>query len=138
MKNLRPRTLLPLLTLGLALLVAGAPALAQRQGYTYLSYVGSDVALVSSGEDDTSARQNTPVVAGDRLVTGTTSRSEAVFADGAILRVDARTTVRFDSLARTTSPRTTATSSTSEKGAVSLETRTSSGARRRAASTPPT
>ena len=85
----------------LAALLAGGPAFAQREGYSYLSFVGSDVSLVSRGEDDAIARVNSPVMAGDRLATGSSSRSEAVLADGGILRVDARSTVRFDRLART-------------------------------------
>lgn len=118
--------LLPVLGAGFALLLTAAPAGAQRQGYTYLSYVGSDVALVSAGEDDTTARLNTPVLAGDRLVTGTRSRGEAVFADGSVLRVDAQTSLRFQSLARTYESEDDRNLVYLERGAVALETRASS------------
>jgi hypothetical protein len=74
---------------------------AQREGYTYLSYAQSDVSLISKAEDDTSARINMPVLAGDSLVTGVGSRAEAVLADGNVVRVDGYTDLRFERMART-------------------------------------
>jgi FecR protein len=76
-------------------------AVAQREGYSYLSYVGSDVSLVTKGDDDSAARVNAPVMAGDQIATGSSSRAEAILADGNIVRVDSRTELRFDRLART-------------------------------------
>ena len=87
----------------LLLAAAGAPdrAEAQREGYTYLSYVQPDVLLVSSAEDDVAARVNMPVLAGDSLITGVGSRAEAVLADGSVVRVDGYTELRFERMART-------------------------------------
>lgn len=88
-----------------ALLVAAlavpGPARAQREGYTYLSYVGPDVSLVSPADEDASARLNMPVLPGDVLVTGTASRAEAVLADGNVVRLDGRSELRFERLNRT-------------------------------------
>ena len=74
---------------------------AQREGYTYLSYVQPDVSLVSKAEDDAAARINMPVLSGDSLVTGVGSRAEAVLADGNVVRVDGYTDLRFERMART-------------------------------------
>ncbi len=89
---------LPLVT---ALLLAPVALAGERSGYTYLSYAGPDVALASRADEDTSARPNTPILAGDRLTTGPSSRAEAVLADGTVVRIDVRTNVRFDHLAAT-------------------------------------
>jgi hypothetical protein len=91
------------LTAALLLAAVGAPgrAEAQREGYTYLSYAQPDVLLVSSAEDDVSARVNMPVLPGDSLVTGVGSRAEAVLADGNVVRVDGYTELRFERMART-------------------------------------
>ena len=89
----------------LALMAFGAltsrPLSAQREGYSYLSYVGSEVSLVSGSEEDSTARINMPIGPGDKLATGRSSRAEAILADGNIVRFDSRTEVRFDRLART-------------------------------------
>jgi len=90
--------------LAAALLVAAmAPgrADAQREGYTYLSYVQPDVSLISKAEDDSAARINMPVLSGDSLVTGVGSRAEAVLADGNVVRVDGYTDFRFERMAHT-------------------------------------
>ena len=95
-----PRTL----TLAAAALLSGAlagPAAAQREGYTFLSYVGSDVSLVSKSLDEETARVNTPVLSGDRLSTGNASRAEVILASGNVVRVDGRSELRFDRMART-------------------------------------
>ena len=108
-----------------------APALAQkeqreqrdqREGSSYLAYAGSDVSLISRSSDDQNGRVNTPVVAGDRLQTGASSRAEVILADGSVLRVDARTGVRFDRLARTSESDDDRDLIFLEKGAISLET----------------
>ncbi|MCC6128484.1 MAG: FecR domain-containing protein [Acidobacteria bacterium] len=83
-----------------ALFLVSLPAAAQRQAYSYISYAGGDVALISSADDDSTARVNTPVLAGDRIETSQSSRAELVLADGNILSVDIRTAIRFDRLAR--------------------------------------
>jgi hypothetical protein len=85
----------------LAAALAPGRADAQREGYTYLSYVQPDVALISKAEDDAAARINMPVLSGDSLVTGVGSRAEAVLADGNIVRVDGYTDLRFERMART-------------------------------------
>jgi len=96
---------LPTSALAAALLLAAAvspeAAEAQREGYTYLSYVQPDVLLVSSAEDDSSARANMPVLSGDSLVTGAGARAEAVLADGDVVRVDGDTELHFERMART-------------------------------------
>jgi FecR protein len=74
---------------------------AQREGYTYLSYVQPDVSLISKAEDDAAARINMPVLSGDSLVTGVGSRAEAVLADGNVVRVDGYTDLRFERMAST-------------------------------------
>ncbi len=74
---------------------------AEREGYTYLSYVQPDVSLISKAEDDSAARINMPVLAGDSLVTGVGSRAEAVLADGNVVRLDGYTDLRFERMART-------------------------------------
>jgi hypothetical protein len=116
-----PRTLRHVLPIGL--LLTAAPVLAQREGYSYLSYAGPEVSLVSTAEDDAPARPNTPILAGDRLSTGPGSRSEAILADGNVLRVDVRTNLRFDRLARTYESEDDRNAIYLERGAVSLEHR---------------
>ena len=85
----------------LAAALAPGRADAQREGYTYLSYVQPDVSLISKAEDDSSARINMPVLPGDSLVTGVGARAEAVLADGNVVRVDGFTDLRFEHMART-------------------------------------
>lgn len=109
--------------LALAALLPAATALAQREGYSYLSWVGPEVTLVSTAEDDTSARPNTPILAGDRLSTSPGSRAEAILADGNVLRVDVQSSLRFDRLARTYEAEDDRNSVFLERGALSLEHR---------------
>lgn len=73
-----------------------APAGAQRESYSYVSYAGSDVSLLSTAADEETARINTPVLSGDRIVTGGSSRAEVVLASGNVVRMDAQTDLRFD------------------------------------------
>jgi hypothetical protein len=107
--------------LALAVLLPAATVSAQREGYSYLSYVGTEVSLVSRAEDDSSARLNTPILAGDRVVTGSASRAEAILADGSVLRIDVQTRLRFDRLANTYEAEDDQTAFALEMGAVSLE-----------------
>ncbi len=109
--------------LAIAFLLPATTAAAQREGYSYLSYVGPEVALVSTAEDDSSARPNTPILAGDRISTGSTSRAEAILADGNILRIDVQTDLRFDRLARTYEAEDDRNSLFVDRGAISLEHR---------------
>lgn len=118
----RNRLRAPLLALLGALSVA-APAGAQRDGYSYLSYAGPDVSLVSKDEDDTTARVNMPIVAGDRLSTSRSSRAEAILSDGTVVRFDARTDARFDRLARTYQSDDDRTLIALQSGSLALETR---------------
>ena len=118
---MRSRT--PRLALALVLFAAAPAALAQREGYAYLSWVGPEVSLVSIAEDDATARPNTPILAGDRLVTGPYSRAEAILADGNVLRVDLQTSLRFDRLARTYEADDDRNSLFLERGAVVLDHR---------------
>ena len=113
----------PRIALAIAFLLPATTAAAQREGYSYLSYVGSEVSLVSRAEDDSSARLNTPILAGDRISTGSTSRAEAILADGNILRIDVQTNLRFDRLAKTYEAEDDRNSLFLERGAVSLEHR---------------
>jgi hypothetical protein len=78
-----------------------APAAAERESYSFVSYAGSDVSLLSSAADEETARINTPVLSGDRIVTGPASRAEVVLASGNVVRIDAKTEVRFDRMSRT-------------------------------------
>src|SRR5512135_658766 len=87
--------------LAVALLAAGGSARAQREGYTYLAYVGPDVSLVSPADEDSAARPNMPVLPGDVVVTGTASRAEAILSDGNVVRLDGRSELRFERLNRT-------------------------------------
>jgi hypothetical protein len=88
-----------------AALILGAvlslPAAGQRESYSFVSYAGADAALLSSASDEETARINTPVLAGDRLVTGAGSRAEVVLASGNLVRVDLKTELRFDRMVRT-------------------------------------
>lgn len=113
----------PRIALAIAFLLPATTATAQREGYSYLSYVGTDVALVSAADDDSSARPNTPILAGDRISTGSTSRAEAILADGNILRIDVHTDLRFDRLARTYEAEDDRNSLFVDRGAISLEHR---------------
>jgi hypothetical protein len=113
----------PRIALATALLLAATTAVAQREGTSYLSYVGPEVSLVSHAEDDSAARPNTPILAGDRIATGTGSRVEAILADGNVLRIDVRTSLRFDRLARTYEADDDRNAIYLERGAVSLEHR---------------
>ena len=96
---------LPTSALAAALLlgasVAPEGAEAEREGYTYVSYVQPDVLLVSNAEDDASARVNMPILSGDSLVTGAGSRAEAVLADGNVVRVDGDSELHFERMAHT-------------------------------------
>ncbi len=109
--------------LAIAFLLSAVPALAQREGYSYLSWVGSEVTLVSSAEDDSTARPNTPILVGDRISTGSTSRAEAILADGNILRIDVGTDLRFDRLSRTYESEDDRNSIYLERGGIHLEHR---------------
>ncbi len=111
--------------LAVAFLLPATTAPAQREGYSYLSYVGPEVSLASRAEDDSSARRNTPILAGDRISTASTSRAEAILADGNILRIDVQTSVRFDRLAKTFEAEDDRNALFLERGAVSLEHRVS-------------
>ncbi len=113
----------PWVALAIAFLLPASTAASQREGYSYLSYVGSEVSLVSIAEDDSSARMNTPILAGDRISTGSTSRAEVILADGNILRIDVQTNLRFDRLAKTYEAEDDRNSIYLERGAVSLEHR---------------
>ncbi|MBK9090435.1 MAG: FecR domain-containing protein [Holophagales bacterium] len=113
----------PWVALAIAFLLPATTAAAQREGYSYLSYVGAEVSLVSRAEDDSSARLNTPILAEDRISTGSTSRAEVVLADGNILRIDVQTNLRFDRLANTYEAEDDRNSIFLERGAVSLEHR---------------
>ncbi len=73
-----------------------APAAAQRASYSYVSYAGPEVSLLSSAADEEAARINTPVLSGDRIVTGPSSRAEVILASGNVIRIDARSELRFD------------------------------------------
>lgn len=84
----------------LAVALAG-PAAAERESYSYVSHAGNDVALLSGASDEETARINMPVLAGDRVVTGATSRAEVVLASGNIVRIDGKSEVRFDRMSRT-------------------------------------
>lgn len=113
----------PWFALAMAFLLPATTAGAQREGYSYLSYVGSEVSLVSRAEDDSSGRRNTPILAGDRVSTGSTSRAEAILADGSILRIDVQTSLRFDQLAKTYEAGDDRNALSLERGALSLENR---------------
>ncbi len=113
----------PRIALAIAFLLPATTAAAQRERYSYLSDVGSEVSLVSRAEADSSARLNTPILAGDRISTGSTSRAEVILADGNILRIDVQTNLRFDRLARTYEAEDDRNSIFLERGAVSLEHR---------------
>ncbi len=107
-----------------SLLLAAVPVWAtEREGYSYLTYVGSDVSLVSRGEDDTTARVNMPILPEDRMETGSSSRAEAVLADGTVVRIDVRSRLRFDRLARTYESEDERNLLYLERGAVSVESR---------------
>ncbi|HQR47400.1 MAG TPA: FecR family protein, partial [Thermoanaerobaculia bacterium] len=86
------------LILGTALAL---PAAAQRESYSFVSYAGPDVALLSTASDEEAARLNTPVLSGDRIVTGSGSRAEVVLASGNVVRIDLKTELRFDRMSRT-------------------------------------
>lgn len=111
------------LALALALAAAAPAARAQREGYAYLSWVGPEVALVSVAEDDAAARPNTPILSGDRLVTSSSSRAEAILADGDVLRLDVQSSLRFDRIARTFESDDDRNSVYLERGALALEQR---------------
>lgn len=109
--------------LAIAFLLSAVPALAQREGYSYLSWVGSEVTLVSSAEDDSTARPNTPILVGDRISTGAASRAEVILADGNVLRIDVGTDLRFDRLSRTYESEDDRNSIYLERGGIHLEHR---------------
>ncbi|MHB8801029.1 MAG: DUF6600 domain-containing protein, partial [Thermoanaerobaculia bacterium] len=109
--------------LAIAFLLTAVPALAQREGYSYLSWVGTEVTLVSSAEDDSTARPNTPILVGDRITTGSSSRAEAILADGNVLRIDVGSDLRFDRLARTYESEDDRNSIYLERGGIHLEHR---------------
>ncbi len=99
------------------------PAIAQREGYSYVSYTGPDVALISDSEDENSVRANMPVLPGDRLETGSASRVEVILADGNILRIDGRSSLRLDRIAATYETSDTRNLFILDRGAISIENR---------------
>lgn len=109
--------------LAASLALLAAPALAQGAGYSYLTYTGPDVSLVSPGEEDVAAEVHAPIVPGDRISTGLSSRAEAILADGTVVRVDADSEVRFERLARTYESGDDRTLLVLSYGALAVETR---------------
>lgn len=120
MRNLATPTLL---AAALAAGLLAAPAAAQREGYTFLSYVGSEVSLASNGAEFEAARVNMPILAGDRLSTGAASRAEAVLASGNVVRVDGKSDLRFERMARTYEAEDDRDLLVLERGAVAVEVR---------------
>lgn len=120
MRNLAPPTLL---VAALAAGLVAGPAEAQREGYTFLSYAGSDVSLASRGSEDEAARINMPILPGDRLTTGAGSRAEAVLASGNVVRVDGKSDLRFERMARTYEGDDDRDLLVLERGAVAVEIR---------------
>jgi hypothetical protein len=116
------RPAIPVLLLAGALL-ASAPARAQREAYTYLSFVGPEVSLVSPADEDAAARINMPVLPGDVLVTGSGSRVEAVLSDGNVVRLDGRSELRFERLNRTYESDDDRTILVLARGSVAVEVR---------------
>ncbi len=114
-------------TLHAALLAAtflgAGQAGAQREGYTYLSYVGPEVSLVSPSDEDSAARMNMPVLPGDVLVTAGGSRAEAVLSDGNVVRLDGRSELRFERLNRTYEADDDRTILALARGSVSVDVR---------------
>jgi hypothetical protein len=122
---MRPPTLgpaIPVLLLAGALLAPGQ-ARAQRESYTYLSFVGPEVSLVSPADEDSAARLNMPVLPGDVLVTGSGSRVEAVLSDGNVVRLDGRSELRFERLNRTYESDDDRTILVLARGSVAVEVR---------------
>ena len=126
---LRPPRLSP----SSALLAAGT-ARAQREGYTYLSFVGPEVSLVSPADEDSAARVNMPVLPGDVLVTADGSRVEAVLSDGNVVRLDGRSELRFERLNRTYEADDDRTILALARGSVAVDVREALDVRPRAAS----
>jgi hypothetical protein len=120
MRNLAKPTLL---AAALAAGVLAGPAAAQREGYTFLSYVGSEVSLASNGADVEAARVNMPILPGDRLTTGGASRAEAVLASGNVVRVDGKSDLRFERMARTYESDDDRDLLVLERGAVAVDVR---------------
>ncbi|MEO8054899.1 MAG: DUF6600 domain-containing protein, partial [Acidobacteriota bacterium] len=116
------RPAIPFLLLAGALLAPGQ-ARAQREGYTYLSFVGPEVSLVSPADEDAAARINMPVLPGDVLVTGSGSRAEAVLSDGNVVRLDGRSELRFERLNRTYESDDDRTILVLARGSVAVEVR---------------
>lgn len=82
-----------------AWLLAAAPVSAQ-EGYSYLRTVEGYANLESSDDGVLEGVENQPLIPGDSLIVGASSRVEVVLSDGAILRL-ADGEVRFDALALT-------------------------------------
>ena len=122
MKPPTHRPAIPFLLLAGALLAPGQ-ARAQREGYTYLSFVGPEVSLVSPADEDAAARLNMPVLPGDVLVTGSGSRVEAVLSDGNVVRLDGRSELRFERLNRTYESDDDRTILVLTRGSVAVEVR---------------
>ena len=120
MRNLATPTLL---AAALAAGLLAGPAAAQREGYTFLSYAGSEVWLASNGADVEAARVNMPILPGDRLTTGAASRAEAVLASGNVVRVDGKSDLRFERMARTYESDDDRDVLVLERGAVAVEVR---------------
>ncbi len=120
MRNLAPPTLL---VAALATGLLAGPAEAQREGYTFLSYAGSEVALASRGAEGEAARVNMPILPGDKLTTGAGSRAEAVLASGNVVRVDGKSDLRFERMARTYEADDDRDLLVLERGAVAVEIR---------------
>jgi hypothetical protein len=98
--NVRPVPL-PIAASLLLAAALSAPAAAERESYSFVSDAGPEVSLLSTAADEERARVNTPVLSGDRIVTGAASRAEVVLASGNVVRIDAKSELRFDRMSRT-------------------------------------
>jgi hypothetical protein len=91
------------LALGLLCLAPASAAFAQGDRdtrYGHYRVVEGSADVLRDGETREEAEENMPLVTGDRLWTGATSRVEVVLPDGTLVRVGGNTEVTFDELAR--------------------------------------
>ena len=114
------RALQALLTgIVLALLLVGAAR--AEYGYSYFRTVDGSASLQSAEDGEwLEALENHPLIAGDYLQVGSSSRIEVVLADGGLLRLSGGSEVSFDSLAWTQDTDATVTRLYLSRGAVQV------------------
>ncbi|HWC65710.1 MAG TPA: DUF6600 domain-containing protein, partial [Thermoanaerobaculia bacterium] len=120
------RSLLPGLA---ALVVAAAPARAQRTGYAHVTDVDGSGSVLSDANGRTDIQLNLPLAEGDQLVTNAGGRAEIELADGNRIQVAGESRIRLDALAGEEGSDAAESAISLDEGSVAVESGTFSDSR---------